>query len=431
MSSAWETLRGHVAARGLGTLGAVMKGFAQPGAFDPLVSMDPRLVAPPNLDRLDLIGQLVRRGLDPAILRALMPLLERHPLERALIAWDALCGAIFVEGDPFVDELRAFVRPLKAVLPAAGVRGIDLNRTPSVALIKRYSGMNELGRAHIVELLGAAYEHKLAAYGELERRGDSFGRDHDVHVSLHSLARVLHLAHLPTLASVYLDYLSRALGYRAAGFDLCETLLDAEVPQHIPIDAILPGDLPDELLQDAVEYVVFRKHIAMGHIAQAHEIFEANLERRAANRPPLPARLVVVRAHLATMSDRPPLVSLDQVSRVCQADEVWRYAARVRVAVAAAQTGGRARQPLELLHDFVAGFGNDRRCWHEALVSAPVDAVWKRDSARLLGREAQHLPHERAVWEVLSMFMTDPSTIQRIVDEIDARLAAQARLETN
>jgi hypothetical protein len=29
---------------------------------------------------------------------------------------------------------------------------------------------------------------------------------------------------------------------------------------------------------------------------------------------------------------------------------------------------------------------------------------------------------------VLSMFMTDPTTIQRIVDEIDARLAAQATL---
>jgi hypothetical protein len=428
MTNAWANLRELAAARGLDTLGKVMKRFQQPGAFDPLVTMDPRLVAPPNIDRLDLIGQLIRRGLDPVIIRALMPLLEKHPLERALIAWDVLGASLFALDDPFVEELRSYARPLKAALPAAGVRTLDLNQTNSVQLVKRYSGMGELGEAHVVELLGAAYEHKLAAFGELQRRGDTFGGERDVQISLHALGHVLHLAHLPSLASVYLDYLSRALGYRAAAFDLCETLLDAEAPTHIPIDAILPGDVPDEVLQDATEYVVYRRHIGMGHIPQAREIFEANLAQRSPRRPPLHLRMTVVRAYLATMTDNPAVLSVQQLSRICEADDVWRFGARVRVAAAAAQAGSGAREPAQLLHDFIGAFGNDRRCWHEALVSAPTNAIWKRDSARILGREAQHLPHERAVWEVMSMFMTDPGTIQQIVDEIDARLAAQATL---
>jgi hypothetical protein len=428
MSAAWAILRRHVAARGLSTMGELMKGFAQAGAFDPLVTMDPRLLAPPNLDRLDLIGQLVRRGLDPGLVRPLMPLLAKHPLERALVAWDVLGGAILPTDDPFVDELRGYARPIKDVLPPPGLRGIDLNRTSSVELIKRYSGMAELGEAHIVELLGAAYEHKLAAFGELQRRGDELGSAREVHISLHSLGKVLQLAHLPSLASVYLDYLARGLGYRAANFELCETLFDAEVPQHIPGDAIRKGDVPDELLQDTAEYLVYRTNIAFGQTAQAYHLLERNLRDRSPERGPLAPRVMVVLAHLATMMDKPSPVSLEQVSQVCEADKLWRYAARVRVAMAAAQSPVGARRPVQMLHDFITAFGNDRRCWHEALVSAPAEALWKRDSARVLGREATYLPHERATWEVMSMFMTDPPTIQRVVDEIDARLRAQTTL---
>jgi hypothetical protein len=428
MSAAWATLRAQAGVRGLNKLEALMGAFKQPGAFDPQVTMDDRLVALPHLARLDLLGQMVRRGLDPVLVHALLPLLEKHPLERALVAWDVLGGSLFVQGDPFVDELRAAARPLKGVLPPPGGRGIDLNQTDSVELVRRFSGGAALGEAHVIELLGAAYEHKLAAFGELVRRGDELVADHGVHVSLHSLARLLYLAHLPSLASVYFDYLSRALGYRPAAIGLAETLLDAELPQHVPADVLQSGDLPEQALADAGAYLVYRTYLTLGQPEAAYELFERNRRERPAQAPPPSPHLALVGAHLAILVSKPPGVTLQALDRAYGKNELWRYAARVRVAASAALSGASSRAPLELLHEFVAGFGNDRRCWHEALDNAPSNATWKRDAARVLGREALFLPHERSCWETISMFIGSPRSVQEVVDEIDARLNDQTRL---
>jgi hypothetical protein len=423
-SRIWPQLKEQVAARNLPTLSSLMEKFALPGAFDPLVTMDPQLEAPPNQGRLELLRQLVRRGLDPLLVKPLLAALENHPLERALVAWDALAGALLPEGDPFVEELRQAARPLKSVLPA---RGIDLKKISSQELIRRFSGSAQLDEASLVALLGGAYEHQLAAFEELHRRGDEMVEDHRVHVALRSLARVLQLAHLPSLAAVYFDYLSRALGHRKAAFDFCETLLDAELPQLIPADEIRGDDAPEWILKDASEYLIYRTYVNYGHAADAWEVCEQNRVQRPKNAPPPSPRLLVGRAHLANLlGKKASNAGLDQI---CAADPAWRFAARVRVAcAAAASTDAASGVPLQLLHDFIVGFGNDRRCWHEALDAAPPNAIWKRDGARLLGREAQHLPHERAVWEVLAMFMANPATIQRVVDEIDAQLARQSRL---
>jgi hypothetical protein len=428
VSAAWGTLRAQAQVRGLDKLGELMGSFKQPGAFDPLVTKDDRLVALPHLARLDILGQMVRRGLDPVLVHALMPLLEKYPLERALVAWDVLGGSLFVQGDPFVDELRAAARPLAGVLPPPGVRGIDLNRANGVELVRRFSGVDALAEAHILELLGGAYEHKLAAFGELQRRGDELVSDRGVHVSLHSLARLLHLAHLPSLASVYFDYLSRELGYRPAAMSLGETLLDAEVPRHLPADLLKAGDLPDQQLEDAGLYLVCRAYLAFGQTAPAYALVERNRQARPAEAPPPSPQLVVLRAHLSMQMSKPPGVTLEALDRVCEKNELWRYAARVRVAATATLAGVGSRAPLDKLHDFIISFGNDRRCWHEALDNAPPSALWKRDAARVLGRELLYLPHERACWEVLSMFVGSPRQVQEVVDEIDARLNAQAQL---
>jgi hypothetical protein len=427
VSAAWATLRAQAGVRGLTKLEELMGSFKQPGAFDPQVTMDDRLVALPHLARLDILGQMVRRGLDPVLIHALLPLLEKHPLERALVAWDVLGGSLFVQGDPFVDVLRAAVRPLAGVLPPGG-RGIDLNRIDSVELVRRFSGTGALGEAHVVELLGAAYEHKLAAFDELARRGDELVGDRGVHVSLHSLARLLHLAHLPSLASVYFDYLSRALGYRPAAMSLAETLIDAELPQHVPADVLRQGDMAEQALADAGAYLVYRTYLTLGQAAAAYELFENNRRARPAQVPPPSPHLVLVGAHLAILMSKPPGVTLEALARVCEKSELWRYAARVRVTAAAALSGATARAPLELLHEFVTAFGNDRRCWHECLDNAPPNAVWKRDAARVLGREALYLPHERACWEVISMFIGSPRAVQEVVDQIDARLNEQTRI---
>ncbi|MND05854.1 hypothetical protein D3C83_268850 [compost metagenome] len=57
------------------------------------------------------------------------------------------------------------------------------------------------------------------------------------------------------------------------------------------------------------------------------------------------------------------------------------------------------------------------------MISIAPEAV-KRDVARLLAREAFHLPHEPAPWKLLGLLF---GAGEPIAAEIDARLAAQRR----
>lgn len=120
------TLAELAAARALPEAAALLSRSPAAPLFDARrVPMDPRLVEPPHARPKNLLGQLARRGLDPTLVRALWSWLAARPLERALVAWDVLNGALLPAGDPFVDELRAAARPLAARLPPPGRCGLD------------------------------------------------------------------------------------------------------------------------------------------------------------------------------------------------------------------------------------------------------------------------------------------------------------------
>jgi hypothetical protein len=411
--------------RGLPAAASLLAKFKTPQLFDPRVSPDARLDEPPRDQALDVLGQMVRRGLDPPLVRALLPWLARRPLERGLFAWDVLCGALVDE--PLAAELRAAARPLAAVLPEPGQRGVDLNRHPSDGLIARFARLEHTDETW---LLAAAYDHQLAALAELARRRDPLVDDPAVLVSLQAFARTLHLAHLPTLAAVYFDFLSRVLGHRPAALELCETLLDGEATARIPADAIQKSDLAPAALEDAAEYLTYRVWIALGDARRAAALADENLARRERERPPPSARLQVVRAHLGVLTrggdvDERALVAL------CADEPLWRYAARVQVAVAAANSPPGSARPLQLLAGYLSGFGNDFRCWSEALLAAPEAATWRMDSCRLLGREIRRLPHEPSLWKLVLMIVGGGSSkgaIEAAAGELEDRLRRQCRL---
>jgi hypothetical protein len=361
------------------------------------------------------------------LVRALLPWLAARPLERGLFAWDVLGGSLLVD-DALLEELRAAARPLGDILPDPGRPGIDLNQHPSADLIARFGGAAEHQRASEVELLAAAYDHRLAALAELGRRRDALVDDPAVLASVLAFARALHLAHLPTLASVYFDYLARVVGYRPAGLDLCETLLDAEAPERVPSDAIQRSDLSPGALQDTAEYLVYRTWIAVGDAEKAGILFDENLAKRDRALGPPGVRLEVARAHVGLYA-RQRLVPLDRLDAICGELPLWRYAARVRVGSAAAQLPPTSAKPLHLLSHYIGGFGNDFRCWTEALLAAPERATWRAESCRILGREARHLPHEPAVWKPLLMIVGGaPRTIESAIAELEARLNQQSQL---
>lgn len=419
MTSEGDGLIGRAQALELDAVAQVLAG-ADRALFERRVVQDPRLGLEPAKEAPELVGQLVRRGLDPALVRALLGQWSSRPAERALLAWDVLGGALFAPGDPLLGELREAARPL-AGLVQPGRAGVDLNRDPAERLITRLSPAAQ--HATSVELLARAAQHDLAALLELHRRGDALVRQPATREAIRAFGLALHLAHLPTLASVYLDLASRPLGLRSAARDLCEALFDAEAPEKIPADAIRRGDVPEVELSDAAEYLVYRSYLALGQAREAYALLMQNLAQRQEALGPPSAALQVVGAHLAALAgelDAAPAI----VDAARERDRLWRYASRVRCVVSARL--GEA--PLERLHEHVSGFGNDLRAWGEALLVAPAEAGWKTDAILVLAREAFHLPHEPAAWRPLLMLLGRPPALDAAARELDARLRAQTTL---
>jgi len=117
--------------------------------------------------------------------------------------------------------------------------------------------------------------------------------------------------------------------------------------------------------------------------------------------------------------------ALTDVDAVCARDRTWRYAAHVRAVVAAAQLPPTSRQPLQLAHDYVTGFGNDLAFWRELVTVVPSSAPLRADALTVLAREAAALPHEPATWQAIALLLAGQRDATPALREIDARLHAQ------
>jgi hypothetical protein len=409
------------AARGMTVLADLLSEFPVPQIFERELPDDPRLHLVPGVRSDEMITLMVRRGADPRLIAPLLARLEGRPLERGLVAWDALKRSILPPGDPLLAELKRAARAIAEILP-----DIDLNRWPADAIIRRFSGLEARAQDHETAILERTLEQDLSALGELVRRGDVITRRVGLLDSLRAYAGSLHLARLPLLASVYLDWITRR-GHRPAALDLCEVLFDAGAPQCIPGDAIQQGDLPAQELAEAAEYLTYRTWISLGELRHAHDLFRENEAKRPKTAPARSPRLVMVAAHLGALAGEKD-IALSRVDRICEKDRLWRYGNQVRVIATAAQSPPDSPEPLNRLHEVVSAFGNDLRMWSEALTVGHPESAWRKESARLLGREARALPHEPALWKVMLMFLGDQPTIQRGVDQIDGLIKAQCEL---
>ena len=140
-------------------------------------------------------------------------MLQGRALEQALISWDVLARAEIAdwEGD-YIAALRANAERARDALPASGEVGVraDVSCDGIVAQL----APPETKRATVDDLLAAVGVHELAAYRELSVRSRSAVdelRTAGVLAQLRQYARLLSLAHLPTLATFYLQSASRCL----------------------------------------------------------------------------------------------------------------------------------------------------------------------------------------------------------------------------
>ncbi|MBA3460770.1 MAG: hypothetical protein H0T46_12455 [Deltaproteobacteria bacterium] len=386
--------------------------------IDPnMAPKDPRLTEKPGADIKRIFGQMARRGHDPQLVGALRAKLEKRPFERALVAVDVLAQSIWSPRDPLLAQLRADAETLGDVRPPANDVGIDLNAHPAVALLERFARTPEIGRAGEIELLAYAYEQHLGVFAELHHRGDDLLARQGTRDSIQAFARLASLARLPTLASIYFDFLQRGLSWPEVAFDLCETLFDAGVPHKIPGSALQGVDVSKREQRDVAEYCALRAHIALGDTGSANALFLQSMEQRPRWSGMSSPKVDVVSAHLGLLYDHGES-ALARVEAACTVEPLWRYAAMVRAIVASKRAPNRAR---ELWHAHLAAFGNDFDCTFTVIRLVP-EAV-KRDVARFLCREAFHLPHEPAPWKLLgALFGVDDA----VRDEIEARLGAQS-----
>jgi hypothetical protein len=408
-------------AQGLPTTARLIEKFHTQALFTRDFPPDARLGAPPNEDPLNVIGQMTRRGLDPQLLRPVLDWLKDRPLERGLLAWDALSTTVIAD-DKLLEELRAAAAPYAEILPAPGRPCIDLNAHPAEGLI---------GRAHekkdILELFALVNEHSLGALQELKLRNDKLVGRPGTLASLHAVGRLLHLAHAPTLSAMYLDYLSRALGFRGAARDLCEVMFDAGASKRLPADGVRPGDLSPELMPDFAEYLTYRAYLPLAPAKEIYLLFEKNLANRPPKRPPQSVQLQLVRAHLYALNKKGQTLGLEMLARICEENKLWRYAARVRVLVTGYVSPVRSPAPLAVLHDFVSAFGNDYDTVYDTLMVGPPESAWKQEILPLLVREARGLPHEASVWRSIIIMIGDQLGAMEAKQELQKKLEDQSR----
>lgn len=369
---------------------------------------DPRLVDPVSDDPQRILGQMARRGHDPKLVAGLWTKLAGRPFERALVATDVLAQAVWSPRDPLLPELREAAASLGAFRPKAGEVGVDLEHHPAKTLVLAKRG-------NVYELMAMALEMDLGALEALRANADELIGKLATRESVLAYAKLAQLARLPTLASVYLDWLMRSVGWRGAGLELCETLFDAGVAQKIPGDAMRPGDVAPSEERDVGEYLLLRAHMSIGDTDTANGLVLSIERPRWAGGPS--ARLDTVRAHLGLLYGHGS-VGLARVEEACRQAPLWRYGAKVRALIAAALSPNRA---LELYYAYLSGFGND----HDAtmIVLSLVPEPIKRQIARIVLREAYYLPHEPAPWKLLGALF---GRAEPIAEDVDARLRDQS-----
>jgi hypothetical protein len=423
-------------ARRLPVVGELLENYPEKEKLYPVAEPDAVQTEPVGDPPLALLANLARRGHDRALIETLLGWLDGRPLESGLVAWDALTTSLYSDEEaPFVERLRGLARAVKEALPGPAERGANLAEHPATALIERFA-QPLLASATLAELTEGAKNFSLGALAALRASGGETAAlvaSADVLEGVRGFARFLHLARLPSLASVVLDYLWRGLGHKPAFFDLCETMLDAEAPDRIPLGGLPEKEADEPDTRDFLEYLAYRAGVARKKTPDTYALlFTAKKARHhwfKKDEEPTP-RFLLCQAELTSrIKDHDPenLVPLAVVDRIAGADDAWRYAARIRVLTAAAQTDGITMEPMELLRDYTQHFGLDFPALYYAMDVAPKGSIWIRDFVRYLAREAAWYPHNKDTWKLLAPIIAR-GNLKAALAEIDQRMIEQSTL---
>ena len=399
---------------GLPACGRIIDGY---GSLPSPSAADSALSQPTARDVPQLLAQLVRRGLQPTAVVRLRQAWEARPLERSLLAWDVLNGALLSDRT-LIEELRDDARLAGAVLPEPG-RGFVLRRPDEIEQL-----MDAIAAPAVRDLSPDELTGSVPPLGAL--RAKSVTPDATLLDVTRQFARMLHRAHLPTLASFCLADLYYHHHHQPALRDLVEVLLDQEATD---VETWLSGARG----QDTVELATYVRLRTLNNREAWDEALQfADAHRQALqsmNLPPAKAAHVNPRPTLAyaeaALRGGRQTVSYEHVVAITGVEPAWRYAFRVMLTYAATRI--KDASFVTLLGTYVEKFGNDVHAWYDTMAVAPDDVHWGSKLPALLVREVQALPHDPAVWKS-AVFMLGEDNASDGADEVDARLRAQAQL---
>ncbi|HUS66127.1 MAG TPA: hypothetical protein VMZ28_16355 [Kofleriaceae bacterium] len=417
-----QTLAGLARARGLQRMADAILTVKRP-----LTGIaDPSLASPLPAHPVEALELFPRRGLDPRLIATLLPWFAGRPLELGLFSWDVLASAVLEEG-ALVDALRANARAVAPLLPAPGSTFANVTRRPSVLAVKEQAAppYRQVADEEIDDVI---LRRALGALEELRRRhGLEFLKKTKILETTRQFAQFLHLAHLSTLSSFYLDYLFKGLDHRPAGADLVEVLLDVGARSVLPGADQLMGDGSAEEVE-LVGYMAARAELIGGRYQAIHDQLREGTPDANFRTVPLDelarfARSHIVYAMAALELKRYP-VSFALLNRIIELHPNWRYAHRVRVAVSAALADPASDGAVPLVDQFLGRFGNDFGLWHLTARYAPPGAPWLEQLRGRLVGEVSALPHDWAAWAALAQHLG----AQEAIRELDQRMVQQCTL---
>lgn len=372
----------------------------------------------PGADIPTLLGQLVRRGLQRPLVEALLQQFDGRPLERALIAWDVLAGAVIPEWEgSYIATLRTAAESAVEILPAPGELGAKTDLAYDAIIRRLWRMAPSLSPDEAADRIAV---HDIAAYESVRATALEELRSSGVLTDLRNFSKLLSLAHLPTIASFYARYAQTCLGESAASEDLVEILCDADAGDRLPRELFADDGSPVNAL---AAYAALRTLISSGAPDTAFGLLG---ERFGGGRRPradtLDDRLALVYAELSAdigEANVPP----ERLARITTSARLWRYALRVVSTVVLRQSSPDSPLPLQSVRTFLTGFGNDYRFWRGVIVRPSMDQPWFGAAIGSLLSETVALPHDRACWRSLE-YLLDPEATE---SEVLARLRVQTR----
>lgn len=332
---------------------------------------------------------MTRRGLEPQLVSTLLDLWSARPAERAVVAFDvARMTLLGNEDGDFIERIR---RELHGVQPGGDAEG-------AAATSKRLS-------AHVMRLLAEQPAEGDDGARSPKLRALITGRQLDVDaVTILDHARRLSAARLPMLAVTFLH----ALESHVSG-ELAEAVRDALVEIQADHRMLVEQPLvpePDATLMRRRTYEATRQKLENNDIVGAvmwHDIVEEAEESIKGSSDP---RLILVKAELTLLKGRiVDAATTARVEAIAAEAPSWRYAARVRDAIAMRSRPDRAP---EIMAAFTARFGTDAKLWYRAARHPKM----RGELLSLLSREVRHASHDAQVWRALAAFVGEIQAIQ-------------------